>query len=262
MRGTLLGLAWAALLGPPAKAGAQAGPISVFAAASLRGAFIEAGALLARRRPGFSARFNFAGSQQLALQIAEGADADVFAAADRRAMSAVAARGLIDGAPVIFAWNRLVVVTPAADPGRVGALRDLARPGLKLVLAADAVPAGRYSREVLRRLSSEGAFGPDFTARVLRNVVSEEENVKAVVAKVQLGEADAGMVYVSDVTPAVRPAVRVIPIPNAYNVVAEYPIAVLAGSTRRDDARAFVEFIRSAEGRRLLERHGLLGAAP
>ncbi|MGE5231151.1 MAG: extracellular solute-binding protein, partial [Deltaproteobacteria bacterium] len=107
-----------------------------------------------------------------------------------------------------------------------------------------------------------GDFGPDFAARVLGNVVSEEENVKAVVAKVQLGEADAGIVYVSDVTRAVRRAVRNIPIPDAYNVIADYPIAVVAGARHGGDARAFVNFMLSAEGQRLLERHGLLAARP
>jgi molybdate transport system substrate-binding protein len=255
-------LAGAMLACLPRAAGAQAGPVSVFAAASLKGAFTEAGTILARRRPGFAARFNFAGSQQLALQLVEGAKADVFAAADQRSMQAVAGKGLTDGAPVIFARNRLVVITPAANPGQVNRLQDLARPGLKLVLAAEAVPAGEYSREALRWLSGAGDFGPDFAARVLGNVVSEEENVKAVVAKVQLGEADAGIVYVSDVTPAVRRAVRNIPIPDAYNVVADYPIAVIAGAQHGGDARAFVSFMLSAEGQRLLERHGLLAARP
>ena len=257
-----LALACAVLLGLPARAEAQAGPLSVFAAASLKDAFTEAGAILARRRPGFAVRFNFAGSQQLVLQIVEGAEADVFAAADQRSMRAVAGKGLTDGAPATFARNRLVVIAPRAASGRVDRLQDLARPGLKLVLAAEAVPVGGYSREVLRRLSGAAGFGADFAARARRNVVSEEENVKAVVAKVQLGEADAGIAYASDVTPAVRRVVRVISIPDAYNVIADYPIAVITGSRRWDDARAFVDFMLSAEGQRLLERNGLLGAAP
>jgi molybdate transport system substrate-binding protein len=248
------------LLGLPGTAAAQA-PVSVFAAASLKDAFTEAGAVLARRRPGFAVRFNFAGSQQLVLQITEGAEADVFASADRYSMRAAAEKGLTDGTPVIFARNRLIVITPGADPGRISRLQDLARPGLKLVLAAEAVPVGRYSREVLGRLAGAAGFGADFAARALRNVVSEEENVKAVVAKVQLGEADAGIAYVSDVTPAVGRAVRVISIPDPYNVVADYPIAVVAGSRHRADARAFVDYMLSPEGQRLLERHGLLPAA-
>ena len=262
MRATRLALAGTALFGLPATAGAQAGPVSVFAAASLKDAFTEAGAVLAQRRPGFAARFNFAGSQQLALQITQGAEADVFAAADERSIHAVGEKGMLAGAPVVFARNRLVVITPAANPGRVGRLAELAKPGLKLVLAAEAVPVGSYSREVLARLGGAPGFGADFAARVLRNVVSEEDNVKAVVAKVQLGEADAGIVYVSDLTPSVRRAVRLIPIPDAYNVIAAYPIAVLARSRRTPDAQAFVDFLVSADGQRVLERHGLLAAAP
>lgn len=262
MRPKQLALACVLLVGPPGGAQAQAVPINVFAAASLKDAFTEAGAVLARRRPGFAARFNFAGSQQLALQITQGAEADVFAAADERSIDAVAGKGMLAGAPVVFARNRLVVLTPAANPGRVSRLEDLATPRLKLVLAAEAVPVGRYSREALARLGGAPGFGADFAARVLRNVVSEEDNVKAVVAKVQLGEADAGIAYVSDVTPGVRRVVRLVPIPDAYNVIAAYPIAVLAASRRKADARAFVDFILSADGQRLLGRHGLLAAAP
>jgi len=262
MRRKRLALVCVALLGVPATAGAQAGPVSVFAAASLKDAFTEAGALLARGRPGFAVRFNFAGSQQLALQIDQGAEADVFAAADQRSIDAVGDKGLLAGEAVVFARNRLVVITPGANPGRVDRLQDLAKPGLKLVLAAAAVPVGRYSREALGRLAGAGGFGADFAVRVLRNVVSEEDNVRAVVAKVQLGEADAGIVYVSDATPAVGRAVRLVAMPDAYNVVAAYPIAVIAGSRRRAEARAFVDFILSAEGQRLLERYGLLRATP
>lgn len=262
MRRQGLILAFAACLGLSAPARAQAGPVSVFAAASLKDAFTEAGAALARSRPGFAVRFNFAGSQQLALQITQGADADVLAAADRRSMDAVNEKGMLAGAAVIFARNRLVVIAPAANPGRVSQLQDLAKPALKLVLAAEAVPVGRYSREALDRLARAEGFGADFAARVRRNVVSQEDNVKAVVAKIQLGEADAGIVYVSDVTPAVRRAVRQIAIPDAYNVIASYPVAVLAGSRRKADAQAFVDFLLSDQGQRLLERRGLLAAGP
>ena len=141
-------------------------------------------------------------------------------------------------------------------------LSDLAKTGLKLVLAAAAVPVGRYSREALDRMAGADEFGPDFAARVLRNVVSQEDNVKAVVAKVQLGEADAGIVYVSDVTAPVRRVVRQLAIPDPYNPIATYPVAVLVRSTRKPAARAFVDFLLSAEGQQLLERHGLLPAAP
>ena len=149
-------------------------------------------------------RFSFLGSQVLATQLAQGAPAEVFASADSRSMDAARAANRIDGMPFVFAQNKLVVIVPRTNPGRIGKLQDLARHGIKLVIGAESVPVGHYSREVLANLSRSPAFGSDFARRALSNVVSEEENVKAVVSKVQLGEADAGIVYRSDVTMAVR----------------------------------------------------------
>lgn len=234
--------------------------VTVFAAASLSGAFTELGQLLEQRQTGVTVRFNFAGSQQLALQIHQGAAADVFASADERWMRAVSDSGLIAGAAEIFAHNSLVVVVPAANPGRIERLEDLTRSGLKLVLAAEAVPVGGYSREALGKLAGAPGFGATYAELVLRNVVSFEESVKGVAAKVQLGEADAGIVYRSDVTPAAAPQVRIIPIPDQYNVVADYPIAVLARARNEAGARAFRDLVLSAEGQAVLERHGLTPA--
>jgi molybdate transport system substrate-binding protein len=244
--------------------GAAPSVLTVFAAASLTDAFEELGALFRREHPGITVRFNFAGSQQLAAQLEHGASADVFASADQRWMAQVRRLGLTAGQPVVFAHNRLVVVLPAENPARIQRLEDLARPGLKLVLAADAVPAGRYSREVLRNLSRRPGFGSDYKRRVLTNVVSEEENVKGVVAKVQLGEADAGVAYHSDVTPGIAAKFRVLDIPAAANIVASYPIVVLSASGAPGAARAFVELVRGVEGRATLARHGLTppAAAP
>jgi molybdate transport system substrate-binding protein len=232
--------------------------LTVFAAASLKDAFTDLAQALARRHPATTVRFNFAGSQQLALQLQQGARADVFASADQRWMEAVRDSGLVAGTPKVFARNRLVVITPAANPGRVDQLADLSRRGLKLVLAAEAVPVGKYSREALSRLGGAPELGPEYPARVLRNVVSQEENVKAVVAKVQLGEADAGIVYVSDVTPPTRRAVRVLEIPDQYNVVATYPITVLRTTEQKAGAEAFVALVLAPEGQALLARHGFL----
>jgi molybdate transport system substrate-binding protein len=228
--------------------------LTVFAAASLGDAFGELGTLVERSRPGLSVRFNFAGSQQLAAQLELGAPADVFASADERWMRFAMDGGLIAGVPKVFARNRLVVVVPASNPGRIERLQDLARPGVKLVLA------GRYAREVLVRLGDAPGFPAGFARAALANVVSDEENVKAVVARVQLGEADAGLAYRSDVTPAVARRVRVLEIPAEQNVVAEYPIAVLASAGDPVDARAFVAAALGPEGQRVLERHGLLAA--
>lgn len=234
--------------------------LTVFAAASLTETFTELGDSLRAHDPGVAVQFNFAGSQLLALQLTQGAQADVFAAADARSMQAVADSGLVDE-PRPFARNRLVVILPASNPGRIAALRDLARPGVKLVLAGDAVPAGRYARTVVANLGRSTGFPPAYEHRVLANVVSEEENVRAVVAKVRLGEADAGIVYASDVSAAAGAGVRTLAIPDAANVLATYPVAVLRRSTHQAAARAFVALVFSSEGQRVVARHGLLPIA-
>ena len=258
-----------AVLAPAAGAGARAarpaadrgGDLTVFAAASLAGAFHDVARAFERAHPGVHVRLNLAGTQALVAQIEEGAAADVFAAADEQWMEAMKAHHRIDGEPALFARNRLVVIVPRSNPGRIGKLADLARPGVKVVIGADNVPVGRYGREMLGRLAALPGFGADFAARVLARVVSQEENVKGVVGKVQLGEADAGVCYRSDVTPAVARAVRVIEIPDSANVVASYPIAVVAGAAHAALARAFVARVLGPEGRRALERNGLEAAA-
>ena len=256
-------LAVAAADGAPALAGAsqKSTTLHVFAAASLGEAFAELGQRLEKSRPGLSVRFNLAGSQQLATQLEQGAYADVFASADDRWMAYVSERGLVAEKPVVFARNRLVVIVPRTNPARIGKLQDLAKSGIKLVIGADAVPVGRYSRVMLQNLSRDAAFGGDFASRTLRNVVSEEENVRSVVGKVQLGEADAGIVYRSDVSASVVRFVTVLEIPESANVVASYPIALIRNAGQADAAKAFVELVLSRGGQEVLARRGLLPVA-
>ena len=235
--------------------------LRVFAAASLADAFGEIGARFEKAHPGVSVALNLAGSQQLATQLEHGAAADVFASADQRWMDYARERSLIEGEAQVFARNRLVAILPRTNPARIGRLQDLARRGVKLVIGAEAVPVGRYSRDVLQSLSKSEGFDADFARRVLANVVSEEENVKSVVGKVQLGEADAGIVYRSDVTPALARFVRRLEIPASANVLATYPIAVVKGSSRADLARDFIALVLSADGQRVLEGRGLIPAA-
>ncbi|HKQ56877.1 MAG TPA: molybdate ABC transporter substrate-binding protein [Candidatus Eisenbacteria bacterium] len=239
-------------------AGAPKQTLRVFAAASLADAFREIATAFEREHPGLEVQLNLAGSQQLASQLANGAAADVFASADERWMSDVREKQLVDGEPRVFAHNRLVVILPRTNPARIGRLQDLTRRGIKLVVGADAVPVGRYSREMLQNLARLDGFDVDYARRVLANVVSEEENVKSVVGKVQLGEADAGIVYRSDVTPAIARYVRAIEIPEPANVLARYPIATLAGSRMPDDARAFVALVLSPSGQSVLQRRGIM----
>ena len=235
--------------------------LMVFAAASLTGAFQELGAIFEQAHPGTRVQFNFAGSQQLAVQLEHGAAADVFASADERWMSYAAERNLLAGTPRLFAHNRLVVIVPVTNPARIGSLQDLARRGIKLVVAAEAVPVGAYSREALTKLARAPGFPAAFDRKVLANVVSQEENVKSVVAKVQLGEADAGIVYVSDAIGGVARYLRVFPIPEPQNVRADYPLAVLRAAKAPVAAGGFVSLVLGPDGQKVLQRYGLIPAA-
>jgi molybdate transport system substrate-binding protein len=194
------------------------------------------------------------------MQLAQGARADVFASADEPNMAGAQTDGTITGEPQIFARNVLVVIVPARNPAGIQTLQDLAKPNIKLVLTNQAVPVGNYSRQSLEKMSQDAAFGADFSKRVLANLVSEETNVRQVAAKVHLGEADAGIVYSTDVTPALRDAVRVIQIPSALNVIAKYPIAVVKAAQNEAGAQAFIADVLSPAGQTLLVRHGFLAA--
>lgn len=227
--------------------------LTVFAAASLTDAFTEIGAAFDAANPGVTTTFNFAGSQALGTQIEEGAPADVFASANKTQMDAVIAASLItEGTQQNFLTNKLVVILPADNPAALEKLEDLANPGIKLVLAAEEVPVGKYSREAFDLMN--GSFGNDFKDNVLANVVSNEDNVKQVVAKVQLGEADAGIVYTSDAIAA--PDLKTIEIPADLNVIAKYPIAPLVNSENADLAAKFIEYVLSAEGQAVLAKWG------
>jgi molybdate transport system substrate-binding protein len=245
----------------PVRAEAPAS-LTVFAASSLTEAFTKLGAQYEKAHPGMRVRFDFAGSQQLAARLEQGARADVFASADARWMAFASAKGLLAGPSQPFAHNSLVLIVPRSNPARIGALADLRRPGVKLVLCGDAVPAGHYARQVLRNLGASAANGisTDFATRVLANVVSEEENVRAVVSKVSLGEADAGFCYRSDVNASAQRYVKAFEIPAAANVIAEYPIAVLKDAPRATDAQAFVALVLSDAGQAVLRHAGFLPA--
>ena len=234
--------------------------LTVFAAASLVAAFDSLGEVLERRTPDLGVRFNSAGSQQLARQLAQGAEGDVFASPDERWMRFAVERGLVEE-PEVFARNRLVVIFARRPELETMQLVNLASPGLKLVLAAPEVPLGRYARQSLRKLSAAPGFGPDFAARAEEGAVSLEDNARSVLAKVRLGEADAGIVYGSDVAPG-DTAVRVVAIPDPFNVDVEYHIAVVKAARDTAAARGFIALVRGAEGQAILERYGFLSVPP
>jgi molybdate transport system substrate-binding protein len=216
--------------------------IKVFAAASLTAAFNQLGERYTAANNGTKVTFNFAGSQALATQIQQGAPADVFASADVPNMDKV--KDLV-GEPRVFASNQLQIVVEQGNPKGVKTLDDLARSDLKVVLAAPDVPAGKYAKQALDK------------AGVTVKPVSEEDNVKAVVTKVSLGEADAGIVYVTDVT-AGGDKVEGVDIPEELNVLATYPIATVKASKAQDKAQAFMDLVLSAEGQQVLKQYGFL----
>ena len=239
----------------PASAPPPAQTITVMAAASLSGAFTEIGAAFEQQQPGAEVIFNFAGSQQLAQQLAQGAPADVFASANARQMEVAVENGRVaPGTSRIFAQNRLVIIVPRDNPAALSVWQDLAKPGATLVFAAREVPAGQYSLEFLDRA------GIAFSEAARGNIVSYEDNVRAVLAKVSLGEADAGVVYTSDVSGSAAEQVQRIPIPVALNPTASYPIAAIQDSPQPGLARAFVDFVLSQPGQKILAKHGFLPA--
>jgi molybdate transport system substrate-binding protein len=232
--------------------------LTVFAAASLTQSFTAIGKAFEAAHPGTTVRFSFGGSSDLVAQIQNGAPADVFASADLTQMKIAQDKGLIASRPAVFARNRLVVIVPRNNPGHVYRVSDLGRPGVRLVLAAPQVPVGKYARAALAAMAHDVAFGPHFLARTMANVVSNETDVKAVVAKVVLGEADAGVVYVTDVTAQVAPRVHTIAIPARFNQIAQYPIAVVKGSRNPALARTFVAYVLSPAGQSVLRRSGFI----
>ncbi|AWT37719.1 molybdate ABC transporter substrate-binding protein [Deinococcus arenae] len=236
---------------PPA---AGAASLTVFAASSLTDAFTEIGRAF-DARTGHRTTFQFAGSQVLRTQLAGGARADVFASANDAQFTPLL--GSVLGGREVFARNRLTVIAPLGS-AKVRSVRDLAGSGVRLVLAAPNVPVGEYTRRLLAAVDQAGTYGKDFSARTLRNVVSEEGNVRQVALKVSLGEADAAVVYASDVTPALKRTVRVVPLPTRFNQTAAYPLGIVRGSANADAARAFAAFVKGREGQAILRRWGFL----
>lgn len=257
-------LLWLAACAPAAPAAPTAtaglsGNLTVFAAASLNEAFTALGQQFQAAHPGTSVTFNLGASNQLAQQIAEGAPADVFASANARQMQVAVESGrVVSGTQQVFAHNRLVIIYPAGNPAQLAAPADLAQPGLRLVLAAAEVPVGQYSLDFLDQAAQDPAFGPGFKDAVLANVVSYEANVRAVFSKVALGEADAGIVYTSDITGADAAGVGRLDIPDALNTIAAYPIAVLSDSPNPALAQAFVDLALSSAGQAVLAEHGFI----
>ena len=231
--------------------------VTVFAAASLTEAFNEMGREFERRNEGVKVRPSYQASSTLRIQLEQGAEANVFASADEFNMDLAAAAGVISGDPVVFARNRLAVIVPH-DAGEVITLADLAKPRLRVVAGDDATPFGRYTNTAFDRLAVDPEFGPEFRDAIVGNIVSKEANVRRAVAKVEIGEADAALAYVTDTGGAGRGDLVPIPIPERYTGPIRYPIAVVRDAASPGLAEDFITFILSEDGRAILERHNFL----
>lgn len=227
---------------PSARGPALAGSITVFAAASLTDAFEEVAAEFEAAHPGTTVAFGFGSSSALREQILSGAPADVFASASTPNMDQVVEAGAATEA-VTFVQNRLQIAVPAGNPAGVTGLADFADEDLLIGLCAEQVPCGQFARAALAN------------AGVTAAVDTNEPDVRALLTKIEAGELDAGIVYVTDVLVA-GDAVEGIELPAAHDVVATYPIAVLTGAPNRKVAEAFVAFVLAAEGQEILASYG------
>ncbi len=231
--------------------------ITVFAAASLTAAFTD----LADE---FEATYdihvnlNFAGSSTLKTQILNGASADVFASANEKNMDGVAVEGMMDNSSIqTFAMNKLVVILPADNPAGITSLADIVGPDIKIVIGDEEVPFGNYTRTVLMALTNSSAEYADYYDLVMDNVISMESSVTNAVNKVVIGEADAAFVYTTDAASAGSEVLE-IEIPDEYNVIATYPIGMVADTESPSEAMEFINFVMSEEGQAILAEYGFV----
>ncbi|AWV90313.1 molybdate ABC transporter substrate-binding protein [Bradymonas sediminis] len=229
--------------------------LMIFAASSLTEAFHEIADAFEKEQSGVDVTLHFAGSQALRTQIENGAPADVFASANSKHMSALLAKDLV-GAPALFAHNRLVIVTPPDNPAGIASAEDLPK-AERLVVGADEVPVGMYTQAFLTRAAK--SFGGDYREKVERDIVSREANVRLVLTKVSMGEADAGVVYRTDALQRGE-QVHTVEIPDALNIRADYPVAVPTQSPRPALAQRWIDFVLSEQGQTILAKQGFGGA--
>ncbi len=232
----------------PAPSAKPSGTLTVLAAASLTEAFTKIGNQLQTQDPGLKVRFSFAGSPTLVTQIQQGAPADVFASADQANMEKVVSGGFNATTPRVFAHNRLEIAVHAGNPKHIRSVYDLANPAIKVDECAPAVPCGTYATTVFAK------------AGIKVTPVSQEQDVKTVLTKVALGEADAGIVYVTDVKSA-GGSVAGVEIPDSLNIIADYPIVELKSAPNPTAAKAFIAMVLGAQGQRVLKSYGFIPAS-
>jgi molybdate transport system substrate-binding protein len=246
---------------PTTAAAPATGEVVVFAASSLTDAFNDMATAFQQANPNAKVTFNFGASSQLATQLGQGARADAFASADQTQMDNAKKADAIAGPDTIFARNRLIIITPKDNPKKIAAVKDLGNDGVKFVTAQTNVPIGQYTTQMLDKASADASIGSDLKGKVEGNTVSKEDNVRQVVSKVQLGEADVAVVYSTDATPQARDQLQIIQVPDPYQVLAAYPIAVAKGGNSTG-GEAWVTYVRGPQGQATLARWGFLPPTP
>jgi molybdate transport system substrate-binding protein len=230
--------------------------LTVFCAAGLSGAFSELGQLY-KNESNVSIAFNFDGAQVLRTQIENGAYADVFVSASNKHMNALKTEGFMDNSSIfVLAKNWQTIVVPKNNPARIENFTDLAKPGIKIVMGSKDLPITDITMQILNKTANDPALGPDFKKKVLSNVVSQETNINFIVAKVALGEADTAFVHKSEVSSEYAAKVAFIEIPQRYNVESEYTMGLLSESKYPEQARKFLDLVKSNEGKEVLANHG------
>ena len=232
--------------------------IIVFCGAGFTGAISEIGEIY-ENSSGVQAKFNFDGLPALRVQLNEGAYADVLISPDRRYMDPLpsSSSGFIDeGTVEAFAENKVAVVIPADNPANITTIRDLANPGIKIVMGIKELPIGDHTLQIFENFAQDPEYGPAFKEAVLANVVSLETRVTGVVSKVALGEADAGFAFMSDVSPQLKGKVKKVSIPLPYNVVSNSTAGVLLQSENPKDAQAFIDLLMSDDAQAILDEYG------
>jgi molybdate transport system substrate-binding protein len=248
---------------PPAPSAAATTPAStaavdltIFAAASLAGVLDDLKEAYVASHPGTTLTISTDSSAALATQIEQGAPADVFLSADTANPQKLVIGGFSAGEAVAFATNELAIVTPADNPAGVSSPADLAKPGLKIIAAGDEVPITAYAKQLVANLAKEPGYPAGFEASYTSNVVSKEDNVKAVIGKIEIGEGDAAIVYITDATASTE--VSVIPVPDSANVTARYAGMVVGASPDQEPARMFLGWLTGPDGQAVLSRFGFL----
>ena len=230
--------------------------LTIYGAASLKGILEEANTAYSAAVPGATLTVSTDSSSTLEMQIEQGAPADVFLSADTTNPKKLVDAGLADGEPVVFAVNKLTVIVPADNPAGITSPADLAKPGVKIIAAGDDVPITKYATQLVGNLAKVSGYPAGFEAAYATNVVSREDNVKAVVAKIELGEGDAGIVYVTDAKASTK--VATVDVPDAANVPANYAGVVVKASSHAEAARAFLAWLAGPAGQVILARAGFL----